>query len=172
MNSIFPKFALGLIAILSFTFATCDDCNNDEITDYSPIIFRIQVVDKQGATRLDTLAPNYIGILPTLTYKGETYSCSAQKHHLPLNSSALRKPKYYLPSFWGFRNLVSPNDGSRYLYFGELDGANDYNDDLILNWADGSQDIIHYKRKVTCSGIKEECTLNGKKTNRSITIVR
>ena len=30
------------------------------------------------------------------------------------------------------------------LYFGEIDGADDMDEDIVLQWPDGSRDVIHY----------------------------
>ena len=52
------------------------------------------------------------------------------------------------------------------LVFGEIDGAADMDEDLILNWPDGSEDVIHYHCSDHREGRNAKCNrswkLNGK----------
>lgn len=172
------KFTTALLfLLLSLCFYSCDTKveDHDLIIDYVPITLHIQVVDKEGKTRLDTLAPNYLQEFPTLTYQNETHLCTPpqkDRRFHRYNETNLPKLRAILAIFSGFHNIYCEDTQSRYLYFGELDGGSNYNDDFILTWPDGTKDVIHYDRKVKGLDVKQSWSLNGKKMEGDIVIVR
>lgn len=77
----------------------------------------------------------------TLTFKGETYTVKDWKEFSRLQTRA------YLAILYGlFAQPYNESDGkaSFRLYFGEIDGAKDMDEDIVLKWPDGSSDTIHY----------------------------
>lgn len=90
-------------------------------------------------------------------------------------SEAKPETRAYLPTMRGLqlikKSFVHPletKDGYA-LYFGEIDGALDMDEDLVLQWPDGRKNIIHYhcsdhqakKNKIT---VNRWFSLDGKKT--------
>ena len=147
-----------------FCFTGCDN-NSDVIWDMHPVSYMIQVTDANGN---DLLNPEFSGNLTdqsvTATFRGEEYACRWSNREEEITT------RYYMPVFEGLFH-VQRFDGNYYLEFGELDGEKDYNDDLILNWGDGTQDVITLKRTVkrkkndTKRDVKTTFYLNGSKVN-------
>ena len=77
----------------------------------------------------------------TLTFKGETYTVKdvedksnpETKAYLAIMEGLLAVPQYEINGKTVYR-----------LVFGEIDGAADMDEDIVLNWPDGSKDVIHY----------------------------
>lgn len=99
----------------------------------------------------------------TLTYKGETYT--VKDWNEKYNEVQTRA---YLARLYG---LYAQKDYDTYpvqyrLEFGEIDGAADMDEDIILNWPDGSTDTIHYHCSDHKEGKNPKCKrswkLNGK----------
>ena len=162
-----------MFAALSLMCASCgDDEDNDNkatrngnddnaeiiegdgmIIDWSPIILRFHVVDPKHQTNF--VAENYDDIIhtTTLTYKGKTYSVEK------------KISKDYMPFFHGLCIESSAVD-QPYFYFGELDGSDNFDDDFVITFADGSTETIHFKR-VHKGGLNVDDTwsLNGEEHN-------
>lgn len=55
----------------------------------------------------------------------------------------------YMPEFMGLRLMDSDAYGQKVLYYGELEGGRDYdNEEFVISWPDGTQDVITYSRKL------------------------
>lgn len=149
------KLLIARIALLSFASMSLTSC----IVDWYPVVLSVQVCDKEGNDLLDPTSDKYIADGLTITYRGETYEL-------------IPPTKYYMPDFTGL-TLSHSKDGYL-LYFGEFAGEEDYDDDFILKWKDGSEDVIHYKRRVNVSFISawEEWRLNGKKCDNPVKIIK
>ena len=149
------KKFLVLASAISLMFAACDKGKDDNlIVDWSPIELRFFVVDY--GQRTNYVADNYNDIIhtTTLTYKGKTYSVgqTLSKDYMPhfqglyVDSTALEKP---------------------FFCFGELDGAENYDDDFIITFADGTSDVVHFKRvHKGDTEVKDTWILNGKERSR------
>ena len=131
------------------------------IVDWTPVNVYIEAFDSDNNS---IISPEMPGM--TLTFKGETYtvrdkSSDVTKAYLAIMDGLLAVPQYEV-------------DGKTvyHLVFGEIDGADDMDEDIVLNWPDGSQDVIHYH----CSNHREwpepKCNrnwkLNGSKHEGSI----
>lgn len=151
-----------MLAALSLMCASCgdDDKEDDEIIegngliiDWYPITLQIHVIDPKR--QINFVSDNYNDIIhtTTLTYKGKTYSVEK------------KISKAYMPFFEGLTIDSSAVD-QPFFYFGELDGAEDFDDDFVITFADGSSETIHFKR-VHKGGLKvdDTWTLNGEKHN-------
>jgi hypothetical protein len=130
------------------------------IVDWSPVTVRIEAVDANGNSIISPCMPGM-----TLTFKGETYDVRAKE----------APTKDYLPHMYGLvacPNLDDDATAPYVLLFGEIDGALDMDEDLILNWPDGSRDVIHYHCSDHYSGPHAHCNrswkLNGEKHDGSI----
>lgn len=101
----------------------------------------------------------------TATFKDETYELQKD---VPTRA--------YMPHFYGFK--VTGRDLVTMLYFGELDGTHDMNDEFVINWGDGTFDtiVIYNDCRTTMNGgydIKRHYVVNGVKTeSHRITITK
>ena len=109
------------------------------IVDWAPVNVYIQATDNDGNSIISDDMPGM-----SVTFKGETYTVQPA-------------PKTYLATMEGL--IAEKNHaGEYYLRFGEIDGAADMDEDLVLRWPDGSMDTIHYhcsdhkaRRNPTCN---------------------
>lgn len=102
------------------------------ITQWMPVNVFVRIRDKQGADLLDpernaSYYPN-----ASIEYKGKVY---------PARQAGDIGSRAYQATIYGYYLI---NQGGWMLMFGEIDGAADLDEDLILRWPDGSKDIIHY----------------------------
>jgi len=157
------------IAILSLLAAMLlSGCNIFESThedtplvDWYPVNLILIVEDKDGNDMLDpTRAGNYASGT-TISYKGETYGVYTLQ---PGEAWSQAPTKAYLARMKGLRlaqdNLQLSETEKRYGYFlvfGQIDGALDLEEDLVVKWNDGTEDVIHY----SCSDHKVEKQKDG-----------
>jgi len=177
------KLLLAMFATLSLMLASCGDDDddtkatiinnnsepddthtdgNDIIVDYAPIVIRFQVVDKKN--KFNFIDKNYNDIIhtTTLTYRGKTYSVGQTFEDGQIPKEGRTLSKAYMPFFDGLYIDNTAMDRP-FFGFGELEGAENYDDDFIINFADGTADTIHFKRKFNWSQpIVDTWTLNGK----------
>jgi len=149
-----------LIAISSVVTS----CENMQVeADAMPVTLEIFVKDVEGNNLLDYGWLD--GKNVTATFKGETYDLQKD---VPTRA--------YMPHFYGFK--VTGRDLGTMLYFGELDGTHDMNDEFVINWGDGTFDtiVIYNDCRTTMNGgydIKRHYVVNGVKTeNHRITITK
>ncbi len=149
-----------LIAISSVVTS----CENMQVeADAMPVTLEIFVKDTEGNNLLDYGWLD--GKNVTATFKGETYELQKD---VPTRA--------YMPHFYGFK--VTGRDLGTVLYFGELDGTHDMNDEFVINWGDGTFDtiVIYNDCRTTMNGgydIKRHYVVNGVKTeNHRITITK
>ena len=117
-------------------------------------------VAEYGLHEHNYVAENFNDIVHkvTLTFRGKTYSVGQEIQDadapnfkgLYIDSTALKKT---------------------YFCFGELDGAVDYDDDFVIDLADGETEIIHLKHTAG-SNEGDTWTLNGKDRGSSPVIYR
>lgn len=157
------RFIYGIIALLGLvSFSSCVDIGG-YIVDWAPVEITIAAFDADGNS---IISPDMPGM--SLTFKGETY---------PVKEWGSSEPetKAYMAIMAGLRAMpIQGDDGQIAVYqlwFGEIDGAADMDEDIVLDWPDGSQDVIHYH----CSNHREwpspKCDrswkLNGEAQERS-----
>jgi hypothetical protein len=151
----FKKKSLFAFAALAITLCSCEETNFDgPIVDWTPVNIYIYATDSQGNS---IISPDMPGM--TLTFQGETYTVQDG----PMHSKA------YLAQMYGLYTQVVDTTASPRQYklcFGEIDGAKDMDEDITLNWPDGTTDVIHYhcsdhnESKIT---VKRSWKLNGAK---------
>lgn len=152
---------LLILAALSVTFTSCENIQVE--ADAAPVILEIFVMDSEGNNLLDYGWLDGKNVIAT--FKGETYD---------LQKDALTRA--YMPQFYGFK--VISRDLGPFLYFGELDGTHDMNDEFVINWGDGTFDtiVIYNDCRTKANGaydIKRHYVVNGVKTeSHSITITK
>ena len=155
------RILLFLLIVMSSVVTSCENIGVD--ADAMPITLEIFVKDTEGNNLLDYGWLD--GKNVTATLKGETYELQKD---VPTRA--------YMPHFYGFK--VTGHDLGTMLYFGELDGTHDMNDEFVINWGDGTLDtiVIYNDCRTTMNGgydIKRHYVVNGVKTeNHKITITK
>ncbi len=146
------KLLMAAVVAAVMALASCGDSEEEDdlIIDWSPIEVRFYVVDDDAKTNYVNENFNDIIYTTTLSYKGKTYS--VEKKTLS---------KDYMPIFYGLR-IDSTDLNNLCFYFGELDGGDNYDDDFVIKFADGTSDVIHFRR-VHKGGLNvdDSWTLNG-----------
>lgn len=144
---------LSLLIISAFAATGCDEI----IVDWYPVDVYIEATDVDGNS---IISPDMPGM--TLTFKGVTYAVKGVEN--PNEEGT----KYYLAIMNGLIAQPWKEVDGKTLYqlvFGEIDGAEDMDEDLVLDWPDGSRDVIHYHcsdhRKWPSIGCKRSWKLNG-----------
>lgn len=152
---------LLILTVLSFAFTSCENMQVE--ADAMPVTLEIFVKDTEGNNLLDYGWLD--GKNVTASFRGETYELQKD---VPTRA--------YMPHFYGFK--VTGSDLGAMLYFGELDGTHDMNDEFVINWGDGTFDtiVIYNDCRTTMNGgydIKRHYVVNGVKTeNHRITITK
>ena len=170
----------AMIAILGVcSFASCssdDDDDTDYDVDWYPVELYITVKDMYGNDLLDTLSNSSVAETMTATFQGETYHLRKgyiDETGMPIPYAATTR--LYLSTWYGFclvnHWLVWTNARWDYvktddfmIYVGEIDGAQDMDEDIVLTFPGGVTHTIHYH----CSDHKRlDCTryftLDGKR---------
>lgn len=133
-----------LIAALSLLLLTgCEEIVDDYIVDWAPVNIYIYATDSVGNSIIQPEMPGM-----SLTYKGETYT--VKDWNEKVNQIQTRAYLAILHGLYAQQDYNSYRNEYR-LVFGEIDGAADMDEDITLNWPDGSTDVIHYH----CSDHKE-----------------
>ena len=157
------KRTLFAIAALASAFLCGCEKNNSRnmIVDWSPVNIEIYATDSQGNS---IISPDMPGM--TLTFQGETYTVQDGPDYT-------KGTRAYLARMYGLYSQVVDSTASPIQYklvFGEIDGAKDMDEDITLNWPDGTTDVIHYhcsdhnEDKLT---VKRSWKLNGAKHDGS-----
>ena len=158
----FSTLLWALIALLGIgSLASCnsDDDSGDWIVDWAPVQMYITVKDMYGNDLLDTLSNSSVTDVMTITYQGETYHVRKDYDEQTGYSELTRM---YLPRWYGFClvNQWLVWSGSSWewqktdnfmIYVGEIDGAKDMDEDIVLSFPNGVTHTIHYH----CSDHKE-----------------
>ena len=143
-----------LMVTSSITFISC---NPFIIQDWAPIDIYIKVSNAEGQNLLDsTTANSFVGKEISAEWMDETYVADTislwEKQHMT---------RMYLPKMHGL--MYKTKNGEKVLYFGELAGDGDYDDEpLTIHWPDGSTDVITVKNKAYLSSADRKFKLNGK----------
>lgn len=126
-------------------FNYCLDFFDPIIVDWAPVVIWGKVQDSAGNDLLDPENPNNLIDGATITFKGKTYTSSRE-----LFNRSDRNPdtKAYLARIYGFM-LVSDDDYNKdatgfSLIFGEIDGADDMDEEITITLSNGTKSVIHY----------------------------
>ena len=149
-----------LMVLCAIIFTGCEI--DSYIVDWAPVEIYIHATDSIGKS---IIKPDMPGM--TLTFKGETYTVKDWDQR-----DEEKATRAYLARLYGlYAQHCSISDSTKYmLYFGEIDGAADMDEDIVLKWPDGSTDIIHYhcsdhnERKIMCN---RSWKLNGQRHNNN-----
>lgn len=155
------RFCILMLSIAGIMFSACNKMGGEEwIVDWYPVVINIEAVDADGNS---IIAPEMPGM--SLTYKGESYGVlDAEKYYDSPETKA------YLARIYGLFAVPMYEVEGKSIYrlqFGEIDGAADMDEDIILKWPDGSTDTIHYHCSDHREGRNPTCNrwwkLNGEK---------
>ncbi|MBP5302265.1 MAG: hypothetical protein J6Y88_03350, partial [Bacteroidales bacterium] len=103
----------------------------DIIVDWYPVNIYIEAYDSDGQS---IISPDMPGM--SLTFQGTTYTVTED----PFATRAINAV------MWGLiaREFTDGEEPVYKLVFGEINGALDMDEDLVLQWPDGTSDVIHY----------------------------
>ena len=179
------KTILIVAAIISMAtaFSSCDFFKVDpgeQVWDVAPILIQFEVKDMDGK---NLVKPDRKGLI-----NGKRVKAIWQETEYYLDSADTAvETKAYKPYFIGLAThdvISSETNYEVYPYkytlgivFGELDGAKDYDNDLVIDWGDGKKDIFHIYRKFEWGPNGEpqvdgRITLNGEEYFRTPVIVK
>ena len=134
------KMFYGILALAGLVFtSSCEEISPfGLIVDWAPVEITIEAYDDAGNS---IISPDMPGM--SLTFKGTTYEVQD-----PASLHDDYQTKAYMAIMAGLQaHPIQDEQGkiAKYiLWFGEIDGAKNMDEDIILNWPDGSEDIIHY----------------------------
>lgn len=168
----FFEIVLACLAVLSF--AACEknsadkpeeEDETDYIVDWGPVEVIVEVVDDKGNDLLNPNNPDNMIEGSTISFRGKVYEA--------LLPSAVTKE--YLAIIEGFllRKYTTEEGAVKYrLVFGEIDGAKDMDEDLVVTLPDGTTGTIHYHCSDHHGGKHPSCdrswTFNGVKNDNCI----
>ena len=128
-----------LMVATSLMFISC----NPPIMDWYPIMIYVKVSNAEGQNLLDSVTTNnFLDKEISAEWMGDTYIADTvslwEKQHVT---------REYLPMMDGLMYVT--RNGEPMLYFGELAGDGDYDDEpFTIHWPDGSTDVITVKNKL------------------------
>lgn len=148
-------FVIVLLAFCGVLLTGCEEVNNgDWIVDWAPVNIYIYADDADGNS---IIRPDMPGM--ELTFKGDTYTVKDWSKRYEEKTLT----RAYLAVLYGLYAQPLANDSTKYrLYFGEIDGAADMDEDFVLTWPDGSKDIIHYHCSDHKGGKNPKCNRSWK----------
>lgn len=163
MRRILKLFLVAAVPLLS---SSCIGM----IVDWAPVEVVMAVLDSEGNDLLDPANPDNLIDGTTITFKGDTYYASREyyeKYQLEPETKA------YMPHFSGLqlrmvKNVQTGAEGYC-LVFGEIDGAADMDEDLVVTLANGVEHTIHYHcsrhREFPSPSCKRTWKLDGEKVD-------
>ncbi|MGN0201525.1 MAG: hypothetical protein ACI399_01290 [Candidatus Cryptobacteroides sp.] len=187
--NIFCKNTVSRVTAISIVAVTLSACSEvfgwDYEVDWAPVILDISVEDQYGN---DLLNPEYPGNIvegSSITFQGTEYDavCDLYEQFAGSGSETDENPeegnsgtKAYIPRMGGFILMNGEMSGNSsikgfFMRFGEIDGAADLDEKLVIKWGDGSRDEIRYVCKNHKEGRNPSCNryfyLNGTQVNTS-----
>lgn len=147
MKRIFPL--LFTLYLAGLCLAGCEILNDDyPIVDWYPVNVIVTVQDKNGNDLLDPDRDGNYADGVSLTFQGQTFPVRDLE---PGEYWDCAETKAYFATMKGLRlvhDSLYVNQSRKlcyFLVFGQIDGAEDFDEDLVIKWRDGRQDVIHYK---------------------------
>ena len=156
----FVLFVLSTVMIASL--AGCEKISGGGMeVDWAPVSLFLRVVDGEGTDLLDPANPNNMIDGFSIIFKGDIYNASKQwyeagrPYEMPVTKAILaRLYGLFLVNGEMFSNYSETAGFS--LFFGEIDGAADMDEDLVVTLPNGMTGTIHYhcsnhnERSINC----------------------
>ena len=180
------SFCILALALMTVACAEIGDPEGLDrpIVDWYPVNVILLVQDKDGNDLLNpSLSGNYFEGA-SITFKGENHEARRLE---PGEYWSAIPTKAYLARIKGFRlvyetlTISGKQENRWFLVFGEIDGALDMDEDLVVTWPSGETDTIHYHcsdhRVVKENGewiidCKRSWKLNGKDATNPFSLVK
>ena len=149
MKTLKKLFYLLTGCILTICISSCQEDGPAEgaIWDFSPINFHFTLTGENGEDLLNPATPGtYAGISISATYNEKTYVKDIfENNNVPYGRA-------YFANLFGIYT-TQMKDGRYALVFGELDGADKYeNETITLDWGDGTKDVITFSSRIKWKG--------------------
>ena len=151
---------LIMSTVLMVSLTGCEIGEGVEV-DWAPVSIFLRVVDSEGTDLLNLENPNNVIDGTSITFKGNTYNASRQWYEtgnpfeMPA-TKAIFAPLYGLFLVNGEMFSNHSETAGFSLFFGEIDGAIDMDEDLVVTLSNGMTGTIHYhcsnhnERKLRC----------------------
>lgn len=175
MKTILFRISLFLMLLVLTTGCVAFE---DYIVDWAPVQIVLKAVDSDGNDLLDPKNPDNIIEGTKATFMGKTYDASTLYYDdYWKDEGASVQTKAFLAIMRGLYLISGDHIGYEFsgkgfsLIFGEIDGAADMDEDIVINWANGEVSTIHYHCSNHKEGRNPTCnryfTLNGGKEDKS-----
>ena len=146
------RIASFYILALALLTVACNDINEVEgidrpIVDWYPVNVIVTIQDKDGNDLLNPSASGNYFDGASITFKEEQHEARRLE---PGEYWSAIPTKAYLARIKGFRlvyetlTISGKQENRWFLVFGEIDGAKDMDEDLVITWPSGKTDTIHY----------------------------
>ena len=151
---------LIMSTVLMVSLTGCEIGEGVEV-DWAPVSIFLRVVDSEGTDLLNPGNPNNVIDGTSITFKGNTYNASRQWYEtrnpfeMPA-TKAIFAPLYGLFLVNGEMFSNHSETAGFSLFFCEIDGAIDMDEDLVVTLSNGMTGTIHYhcsnhnERKLRC----------------------
>ena len=139
---------LIMSTVLMVSLTGCEIGEGVEV-DWAPVSIFLRVVDSEGTDLLNPENPNNVIDGTSITFKGNTYNASRQWYEtgnpfeMPA-TKAIFAPLYGLFLVNGEMFSNHSETAGFSLFFGEIDGAIDMDEDLVVTLSNGMTGTIHY----------------------------
>ena len=161
LNKINKVFYAAVCAALLSACTIEHDFKPDSSKEYDPLSFKIFIQNESGNDLLDTTSQNYSGQQVTIKFKGSQY-----KINIPFDAAVAH-------NYQQITLKKSADNGKFYIAFDNIDGAKNYDDDIMVIWklknaeqkqAANQIDIIHLKHIFYQDTPRTQWLFNGKET--------
>lgn len=176
---------VAAISVMAVTISSCTEVLGIGYeVDWTPVVMDISVRDRYGNDLLNPDYPYNIIEGSTITFQGSEYAADCEQYKKFISSSSPseeenndeQKPatKAILPIMNGFVLMNGEMVGNEsisgfFMRFGEIDGAADMDETLVVKWGDGTTDEIRYVCNKHKEGRNPTCNryfyLNGTKVS-------
>ena len=139
---------LIMSTVLMVSLTGCEIGEGVEV-DWAPVSIFLRVVDAEGTDLLNPENPNNVIDGTSIIFKGNTYNASRQWYEtgnpfeMPA-TKAIFAPLYGLFLVNGEMFSNHSETAGFSLFFGEIDGAIDMDEDLVVTLSNGMTGTIHY----------------------------
>lgn len=191
----FSFIYLLLVIVALLACASCAKIENDNFHyNWEPVDISIVLSDATGNDLLDPSCPSNMLDGTTIEFRGETYTIDMEIYNayeswkgmsfmttssgtaMTRSSAAEDVEMYGVYLVSDEMSYVKKEGRSKYyLLIGQIDGAEDMNEDIIITWPDGRRNVVNYR----CSdhndlkmSVKRSFRLDGVECQNPVMITR